>query len=166
MRLIISILILSQSFVLATQQSQASSLSPVTFECVEKTCLEFDLPLALIMGIMATEKGQVGKISKNKNGTYDIGPMQINSIWLPKLKAVGISEPDLLNDGCVNVLVAGWLMRSLLKNSSTPTAIAHYHSRTPRLGARYLAAVKQRLYTLDVDATINYANRMIVVKGD
>ena len=42
-------------------------------------------------------------IGRNSNGSYDIGLMQINSSWLPKLRQYGITEEHLL-DPCVSLV--------------------------------------------------------------
>ena len=137
-------------------------LSPVTWDCLEQTCRAFDVPLALIIGLMDMESGQVGRVSRNKNGSYDIGPMQINSSWLGKLGAAGIDENHLRNNGCVNVAAAGWLLRSLLASEpSVQEAIARYHSPNKDRGQKYLQKVKARMYTLDVSRTLKRANGSI-----
>ena len=53
-------------------------------------------------------------INYNKNGSRDIGMMQINSMWLEKLNGVGVSESDLY-DPCINVFVGGWILNGLIK---------------------------------------------------
>ncbi|MFZ8826634.1 MAG: lytic transglycosylase domain-containing protein [Candidatus Caldipriscus sp.] len=49
-------------------------------------------------------------INRNKNGTYDIGLMQINSSWFPYLKKHGI-DPSLLWDPCYNAHVGAMVLR-------------------------------------------------------
>jgi soluble lytic murein transglycosylase-like protein len=49
-------------------------------------------------------------INRNKNGTYDIGLMQINSSWLPYLKKHGI-DPSLLWEPCYNAHVGAMVLR-------------------------------------------------------
>jgi len=47
-------------------------------------------------------------------GSVDIGLMQINSRWLPKLAQHGISRRDL-DDPCTNIEVGAWLVQDLLR---------------------------------------------------
>lgn len=47
--------------------------------------------------------------NQNKNGFYDIGFMQINSVWLFILKKYGIDE-FCLKDFCVNLQVGVWIL--------------------------------------------------------
>ena len=53
----------------------------------------------------------INKHDNNTNNTYDLGPMQINSIWLPQLASYwGVSERTALqevrDDACINIGVS------------------------------------------------------------
>lgn len=54
----------------------------------------------------------------NKNKTYDIGLMQINSLWLPTLSKIGINEKMLYN-GCQSVYVAAWIIQNNFEKYGT-----------------------------------------------
>jgi hypothetical protein len=48
---------------------------------------------------------------QNSNGSHDLGPMQVNSFWVPRLAALTSRAPDqirtwLTNDPCFNVQAA------------------------------------------------------------
>lgn len=87
----------------------------------------------------------------NRNGSRDIGCMQINSIHLPELAAYGISA-DALKDRCVNIFVgARHYKKMLLKYGNTWTAVGAYHSETPLHRDAYARDVEAifRKYRLD-----------------
>ncbi|MGC9271832.1 MAG: hypothetical protein ACP5E6_16945, partial [Acidiphilium sp.] len=53
--------------------------------CIDAAAGLYHLPPALFMILLHVEGGRPGFVSGNTNGTVDIGPMQINQIWLPTL---------------------------------------------------------------------------------
>lgn len=72
----------------------------------------------------------------NKNLTRDVGLMQINSFWLPKLKEYGISESDLF-DPCINIHVGAWVLAQSIKVFGYNwEAIGAYNAGTKRTAAR------------------------------
>ncbi len=84
-------------------------------------------------------------IRKNKNGSVDRGPMQINSRWLPALRHYGIGENELM-DPCVNVMVGAWILRmEMQKYGNSWEAISAYHSPTPARGKAYAHKIQRHL---------------------
>lgn len=80
-------------------------------------------------------------IGKNKNGSYDIGLMQINSIHLAELAKFGIG-PQHLTDACVSAYVGAWKYRiKVNKHGNTWTAVGAYHSETPVHRDAYAAKI-------------------------
>ncbi|MDR0620953.1 MAG: lytic transglycosylase domain-containing protein [Deltaproteobacteria bacterium] len=139
--------------------------SPVTYACLSDAAERFGLPVTLLGLLMEVESGRVGEISKNKNGSYDMGPMQINSYWLPLLKKVGLGERSVVDHGCVNVAVAAWILRSHMSRSeSLAKTVSDYHSLNPKHGQKYLRAAKKRLKGLDLAETIGKANGSLPAK--
>lgn len=135
--------------------------SAVTIQCVIEAAQLQQVPFAALVAIMAAEGGQVGRVSINANRTYDIGPLQINSPWLRKLKRYGIEEALVLNNGCVNVLVGAWIFRQALTETRGDIwqAIGRYHSPDRQLAWRYQQRVYQLLQTqLRVEAVVMKAN--------
>ena len=53
--------------------------------CVYQASQEYSLPPRGLIALWLTEGGRQGTQSKNKNGTIDYGPMQINTVWLKRL---------------------------------------------------------------------------------
>jgi soluble lytic murein transglycosylase-like protein len=107
----------------------------------------YSVPPAVLVGIYKAEGGKPGQAVRNTNGTEDLGPMQINTIWLPDLADKwGVSESTarqwVQDDPCTNVGVAAWILKSHLdETGSLSKAIAHYHSRTPIHGNKYKSRV-------------------------
>src|SRR3546814_5341158 len=54
-------------------------MRPLTTECVVNAAALYHLPEPLVWTILYVEGGKVGTVSGNKNGTADLGPMQINT---------------------------------------------------------------------------------------
>lgn len=116
--------------------------------CMLLAAQTYQVPPAVMIGIMHVEGGRVGQqVGPNVNGTYDLGPMQVNSLWVPELaKAWNVSKDQaytaLRDDGCVNVRVAAWILRKKIKKAgSLYKGIAYYHSATPKYGSRYVRKV-------------------------
>jgi hypothetical protein len=116
--------------------------------CILMAANTYDVPAAVMIGIMQVEGGKVGQESpRNINGTYDLGPMQVNTLWVPSLaKQWQVSRNTahvwLRDDGCTNVHVAAWILKQkIIETGTLYGGISHYHSATPHLGARYAAKV-------------------------
>lgn len=120
--------------------------------CLILAAKTYNVPPAVLYGIYKVEGGKVGMASKNTNGTYDYGPMQINTVWLKELmKHWDVNKRTaihwLKNDECTNVGVAAWILKSHLdETGSLPKAIAYYHSRTPKIGERYRKKVIRAMH--------------------
>lgn len=121
--------------------------SKVLAACLMLAAQTYQVPPAVLVGIYKVEGGKVGQEVRNENGTYDLGPMQINTVWMPDLAERWGVSPDtarrwVRDDACTNVGVSAWILRSHLREtSSLSQAIAHYHSRTPLHGKTYKAKV-------------------------
>lgn len=111
--------------------------------CLMLAAQTYEIPPAVLIGIYKTEGGQIGQEVSNTNGSYDLGPMQINTVWMPELAGKwGVNEVTarkwVRDDACTNVGVAAWILRSHLdETKSLPQAIANYHSRTALYGGAY-----------------------------
>lgn len=128
------------------------SASKVIAACLMLASQTYSVPPAVLIGIYKAEGGKIGQEVRNTNDTYDLGPMQINTIWMPELaKKWGVKEETahrwVRDDACTNVGVAAWILKGHLdETKSLSQAIAHYHSRTPRHGTRYKKRVVEILH--------------------
>lgn len=97
------------------------------------------------------EGGWAGAKVANRDGSYDLGPLQINSWWIPRLAAAtGKSQAEvawwLQHDVCFNVDAARWIFLSALSVTHDYwKAIGAYHSPTAWRQRRYARAVAAHL---------------------
>ena len=118
--------------------------SKVLAACLMLAAQTYSVPPAVLLGIYQVEGGKVGQeVGPNENGSYDLGPMQINTIWLPELASrwgvnVHTARRWVRDDPCTNVGVAAWILRRHLNDTGNlAQAISNYHSKTPRFGSKY-----------------------------
>ena len=117
--------------------------SPVTVECVHQAASVHRVPEALILAVLKTEGGRPGLARRNRDGSHDLGPMQVNTRWVHR---EGLNARDLRDHGCYNLHVgAAILARELRAAPDLATGVGNYHSRTPRHHRRY-----QRLIVLSL----------------
>jgi hypothetical protein len=111
--------------------------------CLMMAAQTYNVPPAVMVGIMQVEGGRVGQEVANTNGTHDLGPMQINTIWMPELAQhwgvdARTARAWVRDNGCVNMHVAAWILRGRLdRTNNLYTAIGNYHSGTPDLSRNY-----------------------------
>lgn len=104
-----------------------------------------------LWGLRDQEGGWIGAEIANANGSHDLGPLQINSWWVPKIAAVlGQPEQDvrawLKSDACFNADVARWIFLSALRSTGDYwAAIGVYHSPTVSRQRRYALSVADHL---------------------
>ena len=124
-------------------------LRPLTAACVLDAAHSSGMPAAALFAILATEGGKTGEALSNKNGTWDMGPFQVNTVHLNELAAMGISPDAVLRDGRVNAYAAAWLLRKEYRRTGNLwRAIGTYHSRTPHRRDAYIRRVKSNLERL------------------
>lgn len=124
-------------------------LHPLTADCVLDAARVSGMPVAALFAILATEGGRMGEALSNKNGTWDLGGFQINTVHLKDLAAMGISPDAVLRDGRVNAHAAAWLLRKEYRRTGNLwQAIGAYHSRTPHRRDAYIRRVKSNLERL------------------
>lgn len=116
----------------------------VPIECINQAATVYQVPAAMIISILKTEGGRNGDASKNKDGSIDYGPMQINSRHLEKLTKYGITKRDLQYNPCVNVAVGAWILaKSIADGKDIWHGVGIYHSRTRSFNEKYRNKVKK-----------------------
>lgn len=126
-------------------------MSKIIAACLMLAAQTYSVPPAVMVGILQVEGGAVGQQVQNKNGSFDLGPMQINTIWVPELAQYwGVNSSTaarwIRDDACTNMGVAAWILRRHMdETGSLSKAIAHYHSKTPQYGYPYKAKVVEAM---------------------
>jgi len=104
-----------------------------------------------LWGLRDQEAGWIGAEIANSNGTHDLGPLQVNSFWVPKLAGLLRRKPTqvrswLIDDPCFNVQAARWIfLNGLSVTGDYWRAIGVYHSPTAWRQRRYAASVAHHL---------------------
>lgn len=99
--------------------------------CVYEIAEEYKIPPTLIKAIHKTEGGKPGSVvGPNRNGSYDLGPMQINDLWILEFEKMGISKHELINDACKNIEAGAWILAKRYKefNHSWIDAVKSYNA--------------------------------------
>lgn len=123
--------------------------------CLRAAAASHRVDPALLVILLQVEGGSLGRTSRNTNGTHDIGPMQINTIWVPRVARRWNTTPDaaflaLRDSFCANVEAGAWILRLALDDAGGDfwRGVGHYHSRTPEYRERYLRQVHDRAQRL------------------
>ena len=104
-----------------------------------------------LWGLRDQEGGWIGAEIRNSNGSHDLGPLQVNSFWVPKLASLIDRQPSqvrawLMHDPCFNVQAARWIFLSALSATRDYwKAIGVYHSPTYWRQRRYADLVASKL---------------------
>lgn len=78
--------------------------------CWEEASNDYGVPVDVLKAVAKTESGfRPNAVNKNKDGSEDVGFMQINSSHLPALGKYGITRASLL-DACLNLKVGAWIL--------------------------------------------------------
>ena len=118
-------LLLVACLLLASCAAAAADLSPAAArlsECLNAAAAAHGVPASLLVVLLKVEGGTLGKVSQNTNDTVDIGPMQVNVIWVPKLaarwKTTREAAHTALRDNlCANLEAGAWILRQALDTS-------------------------------------------------
>jgi hypothetical protein len=123
--------------------------------CMALVAQVYHLPPRVLPSIQAVEGGAVGSVSRNADGSDDLGVMQVNTRWLQalaRLSRLPAAEVRrrLVDDPCFNIAAAGVVMRLYLDETGNDLlqAVGDYHSHTPSLNLRYRAQVLRAAHLL------------------
>ncbi|NRN29023.1 lytic transglycosylase domain-containing protein [Photorhabdus heterorhabditis] len=117
-------------------------------QCVSDAANFFGIDPELVFTLFDNEGGKVGSFVHNTNGSYDIGPMQINSSNLPEIREhfPKVTWKVLAYDACANFWVGTWwLYRKIVdRKGNVFEGIGDYNSKTPKVRAVYIFKFMER----------------------
>lgn len=104
-----------------------------------------------LWGLRDQEGGWIGAAVQNRDGSHDLGPLQINSWWVPKIAEM-LKRPRqdvrhwLRYDPCFNANAARWIfVAGLASTGSFWKAVGVYHSPSSDRQKRYAHSVAEHL---------------------
>jgi hypothetical protein len=150
----------------------------LTEACVDDAARQYGHDGQMFRALLDVEGGRVGETGpRNANGTYDLGPAQINDrVWVPHLaRRLDRSEEDtrrlLIDDGCANVMAASYILALAVDrgDGDLVRGFGYYHSATPEHHQayvdRWLDAYERRVGTLP-PALAAYRDPAFATEGD
>jgi hypothetical protein len=107
---------------------------PVVAECVSTASRTYAVPELVIRTILKVEGGKVGTMSRNTNGSYDLGPMQINTINLSLINKEYpfLTWKHITYNPCINIMVGTWFLSSKIRARKGVIWITNSGSTTSR----------------------------------
>jgi len=114
--------------------------------CWEAAAARYQVSSDLLVAIARTESSMNPQaVGHNRNGSRDLGLMQINSAWLPTLATHGIRESDLF-DACTSIHVGAWVISwNIHRLGYTWDAIGAYNAVDPAHRRAYAEKVRRNL---------------------
>ncbi|MGF6265343.1 soluble lytic murein transglycosylase-like protein [Paraburkholderia youngii] len=115
--------------VVAAFSAALLGVQPAFADCLDDAAQFHHVNVVLVRAIAQQESGmRADAVNRNTDGSEDIGLMQINSSWLPKLRRYGITRESLFN-ACVNGYVGTWILASNIKQfGPTWKAVGAYNA--------------------------------------
>lgn len=94
-------------------------------------------------------------LNRNRDGSWDVGLMQINSRWLPTLARHGIKAEELW-DPCVSIHIGAWILAGNFRQLGFNwEAVGAYNARRKDLRIRYAHAISRRVQNITNDQRQN-----------
>jgi Soluble lytic murein transglycosylase and related regulatory proteins (some contain LysM/invasin domains) len=112
--------------------------------CWTEAGARYGIEPELLQAIAIVESnGNITAVNKNRDGSLDVGLMQINSSNFSALRKFRISQKDLLDDPCQSVMTGAWILAGQIQQFGyTWDAVGAYNAGTANTPAR--RALRQR----------------------
>lgn len=135
----------------ATRHDASLSEERLIAACIRRAAQGHGWLEKTLWGLRDQEAGWIGAEIRNRNGTADLGPLQINSSWESVIALdLGRNPRDihrrLRDDPCFNAGAAAWIFLSGYAYSRDYwSAVGAYHSPTKWRAVSYIRSVASHL---------------------
>ncbi|WDD92723.1 lytic transglycosylase domain-containing protein [Burkholderia sp. FERM BP-3421] len=121
-------------------------------------------PLLLVAIAQVESAMNPRAFNRNRNGTYDIGLMQINSTHLPRLVKVGVTRQRLVDEPCTSIdtgaaILAGFVER----HGYTWNAVGAYNAGSAAKRAPARKAYATRVWEVYRELTLDRAGSLALL---
>lgn len=130
-------------------------------DCMMAAAVAYHLPEHALPAIQKVEGGWVGAVRPNKDGSHDLGLMQVNTRWVtPLARSTGLPPQTvvtrLILSPCFNIVAAAGILRTYLdeEHGDIWRAVGDYHSHNPWLSTAYKLRVLAEAMTLPQGAAV------------
>jgi hypothetical protein len=156
----------------AEAQTALSDNARLIGGCLNAAAAAYQVPPAVLVVLLNVEGGSLGHVSPNSNATVDIGPMQVNQIWIPQVAAhwhatIAATFLALRDNFCANVEAGAWILRQGLDEAHGDfwQGVGYYHSHDPEHKTIYLRSVLQQVLRLRAAVETSQASRQPVASA-
>lgn len=105
--------------------------------CFNEAGTRYNIAPELLWAIANHESGfKPDAINWNKNGSFDVGTMQVNSAWA---KTLGEDYWQRMFDPCENIMAGAWVLRQCINSAGYNWgAVGCYNTGSSRKGQSYI----------------------------
>lgn len=147
------------AILLSSQSAHAMPPPPVHLRaCFQLASTLANIPEPILWAIAWQEsRYRHDAFNRNRNGTYDVGIMQINSSWKSHLEERGVLWEYVKQYACINILIGAYILLYEKKRNRKDmiTAIARYHSPQRHRGQRYAEQIVKHIQRLAEQHTLH-----------
>jgi len=132
----------------SSQAAEPEKIQPYHYgRCLLDAAIHYQVSPVLIAAIIKTESNHnPNAININASGSEDVGLMQINSEWLPRIAKLGYDRKSLFNP-CINIIVGTWVLAQEIRRFGyTWTAVGAYNAGPSRDKASRRTAYAHRVF--------------------